>query len=747
MEIISGKIVKILFKNEENGYAAIKIKIKEENNHKQSTKYEEYIDDSITVTGYFSTFPTEGEDIEVKGEYVLTKYGYQINAKEIKILKKETKEAVVNYLSSDLFMGIGKALATKIYKKLGKNCLDLIKKDPKVLDDIDGLSNIQKDTIINTLEENSKKEKNILCFLNMGLTMKMARKIVTTLSRKEIEEVKENPYLLIDLVDGFGFIKADKIALENNMPTNDVRRIRACVFYFIKKVTSETGNTYVPKDYLIERVLNELYRENTDVNLSEIEEVIDYLKLNGKIIIEDDNIYEFLLYSQEGNLATNIACRINYKAKKVSKNKINKAFEEIIKETNIEYSKLQEEAIKACFTENIMIITGGPGTGKTTIVNGIVCLYEKLYKTLNGVSLLAPTGRAGKRLKEVTGLNAQTIHRFLGYDGNAFRYDESNKAESKFVIIDEMSMVDTALACQLFQALPLSTKILIVGDVDQIPSVSPGKVLRDLIECEKIKVVALKDIYRQKKESSIIRFAHSINKGIIPDDITQKQNDRSFIYMQNETDILNAIVEIVKQAIDKNMSLEKDIQILAPMYKGILGIDSINNIIQEKCNGNEKEQLKLGNNVFKKHDKVIQLVNRAEDDIMNGDIGVIDSFEYENNSIVGMNVLFDNKYISYNQETYDQIKLAYAISIHKSQGSEFYFTILPFSKSYHIMLQKPLYYTAITRSKEFLVMIGDYEALKIACKNNGYIRNTKLKEKIIEACDQKQIDYKEFENK
>jgi len=750
MEVIRGTISKILFKNEENGYAVCKIKIDYSN--KEMAKYKDYLYSNIlTITSYYDRIPVEGEELEYTGEFVESKYGIQLKANSYIRLKTDSLEAVIAYLSSDYFPGIGKVISERIYKKLGKSCFENIRKNKDVLNEVEGLTEIQKDTIYNGLVENKKKEKNIVDYMSMGFTMQMAQKIVQTLTKDELEEAKKNPYLLIEKVEGIGFVKADKIAQSLGITKDSPLRLKACTLFYLNMFTFETGNCYISKDVLYNKIQEVFINDGEDYPRALFEEVLITLRNDGKIIIDDEDVYDYFIYEAEGKLATLISTRVIFNTSDIDKKKITKSIDKVKEENNIEYSPMQEKAIFEAFTNKIMVITGGPGTGKTTIVKGIIETYKKIYKKNNiveEVQLLAPTGRAGKRLNEVTKHPAQTIHRFLGYDGKRFHYNENNQVNAKLVIIDEMSMVDVVLAYRLFSALPVDARVIIVGDVDQIPSVSPGDVLQDIIRSEKIPTIRLDKIHRQAQDSTIIKLAHEMNSGNIPLDILEKQHDRSFTHMVDEDTILRTLVAIVKKSVNQNMNILKDIQILAPMYRGKLGIDNINTIIQDEFNPyQENGELVFNKQRFRINDKVIQLVNRSEDNIMNGDIGFVESFRIENDKIIGMNVMFETGTIEYNRDTYEQLKLAYAISIHKSQGSEFYNTIIPFTKKYFIMLKRRLYYTAITRAKKYLIMIGDFEAFRISVNSTDYSRNTKLVKKIIENVNaKKSIDLKDSDD-
>lgn len=740
METIRGTIIKVLFKNEENGYAVCKIKIDYSN--KDMAKYKDYLYSNIlTITSYYDRIPVEGEEIEYTGEFIETKYGIQLKADSFIRLKTDSLESIVAYLSSDYFPGIGKVISERIYKKLGKNCFEKIRKNKDVLDDIEGISEVQKDTIYNGLVENKKREKNIVEFIAMGFTIQMAQRIVTTLSKDEIKEAKTNPYILIDKVEGIGFLRADRIASQIGIKKDSPLRLKACTMFYLNMFTYETGNCFISKDLLYTKIQEIFEKDGDDYPRLLFEDILISLRNEGKIIIDGEDIYDYFIYEAEGKLATLISTRVLYNYSEIDENKIKSSIEKVKNINNIEYSEMQEKAIYEAFTKKIMVITGGPGTGKTTIVKGIIETYKIIFNKTNVVEdvvLLAPTGRAGKRLNEVTKHPAQTIHRFLGYDGKVFRYNENNQVNAKLVIIDEMSMVDVILASKLFGALPIDTRIIIVGDVDQIPSVSPGDVLQDIIKSRKIPTIKLDKIHRQAQDSTIIKLAHEVNSGNIPMDILDKQHDRSFTHMVDEDAILKTLVAIVKRSVSQNMNILKDIQILVPMYRGKLGIDNINNVLQEEFNPNQNnEEIIHNKQKFRVNDKVIQLVNRSEDNIMNGDIGRVESFRYENDKIVGMIVVFDQAIIEYNKDTYEQLKLAYAISIHKSQGSEFYNTIIPFTKKYYMMLKRRLYYTAITRAKKYLIMLGDFEAFRMAVNNTDYSRNTKLIDKINECISQK----------
>ena len=549
----------------------------------------------------------------------------------------------------------------------------------------------------------------------------------------------------MEKVERVGFKKNDAFALKLGVKKTDKIRLKALVCYILKEVIFNSGNSYVSKSTLYERVISYLEEE---IETKNYQVILDELAQEKKIYIQNEDnevaIFDYSLYLEEITLAKEIAHLLLDKRNKSGNNasytaeEIAKQFDKVKNESHIDFNAEQEKAILSAFTEPLVIVTGGPGTGKTTIVHAIINLYQKLNNDsatlLNEIALLAPTGRAAKRLKETTLMPSQTIHKFLGYmGGNKFTYNKYNKTSARLIIIDEASMMDLSLAHRLFTSMHDDARVIIVGDVDQLPSVGPGQVLKDLINTKEIKTIRLTKIHRQAEDSSIVKLAHSVNEGIVPENIFEKRSDRNFIQTDNDH-IMPLLIDLVKRAIDKGKDIQKDIQILVPMYRGDVGINEINSRLQELVNPltNELDEIKHLGRSFRPKDKVIQLVNRADKNIMNGDIGEVLSIKYKNSKPFSLSVMYDIGIIEYEQEELEDIALAYAVSVHKAQGSEFDVVIMPISTMHYVMLKRKLIYTAITRAKKSLILIGDVKALQMGISRIEANRNTILKDKIIE---------------
>ena len=730
MEKVWGSVNRVIYYNDKNGYGVIRITL-DPKNPEIKLVMDKLYSSFVTVTGVFERKPIENENYTFLGEFVDTEYGYQFKASSFDRKTENTLEGIINYLSSDLFPGVGKIAATKIFNTLGEESLSLILENKKNLDKVRGINKLQKDTIYENLQKNLSFKETTLAFLSLGLTMSVALKLINHYGPSAYEIIKNDPYILIDQVEGFGFIRADKIAFSLGIKKDALVRVKALLIYILNQYTYGKGNSYVKKSELFNLMHNEIENEDSFFDEELLNNVIKSLVIDNKIVIEEEDIYLKPIFYSEVDFANKIKQIVNYEHQNdfIEADIINE-LNELMRKIKITYTSEQKDAIVLSLLNNISIITGGPGTGKSTIINGIIKTYTSLFnkEELVGeaIYLLAPTGRAAKRLQEITKHNAMTVHKFLGYEGNGnYRYGKDTIIACKMVIVDEFSMVDIELASRLLNALSLDVKIVFIGDKDQLPSVGPGNVLDDLISSNIIKTIKLTQIHRQQIDSSIIDFAHSINKGIVPDNVLDMQSDRSFVRM-NDNSIIQNLVFTIKRAIDKQMDLIKDIQVLVPMYKGELGIININKVLQEEFNPKKDLEITKFNYSFRVNDKVIQLVNRTEKEVMNGDIGQIISIDYQNNDYLGLTVLYDFGPVYYNEDELDDLSLAYAISIHKAQGSEFDLVVIPFTSKYYIMLKKKLIYTAVTRAKKYLIMLGSLEAMVQGIKKIEVKKRTKL---------------------
>lgn len=735
MDKVKGVVNKIVYYNDNNGYGIVKIKMDYKN--PELAKYRTTLFSNVlSILCTFDRRPFEDEEYEFEGEIESSSYGFQLKATTFRRINENSKEGIVTYLSSELFPGIGKKAAEKVFEALGDEALKLIVDDRSVLDNID-ITLKQKDSLYENLIIHYTKEKQLVELLNFGIGMGMSVRIINVLGDKAAKTVKENPYQLIDLVEGIAFLRADEIAKKLGFKEDNPKRLVALIHYVIKSLIYSTGDSYVEKDDLFEKVTNFSNTINDVINQENFNHYLETLKQTKKIIIEDEKyIFDHSVYYDEINVAKCISQILKNDKTDYNKKDIPQVIEDVMTINNITYSPKQLEAIEKALLEPITIVTGGPGTGKSTVIKGIVEAFASLYNkkdlVKNEIYLLAPTGRASKRLKEVTNHNnASTIHKFLGYQGNGF-FAALNDGEikAKLIIIDEFSMVDISLASIFFKCISPLTKIVIVGDVDQLPAVGCGDILRDLIDSKEITTTRLDKIHRQASDSTIISLAHEINQGNLPYSIIEKQHDRNFIPCNDEM-MIDFITTVVKQGIDKGMDLIKDIQVLVPMYRGFVGIDAINYKLQDTFNKNDNEIVYNGKR-YRENDKVIQLVNRQEKQVMNGDIGYIRAINKENNSVKSIDVQFDFGSVHYEKDDLDDLNLAYAISIHKSQGSEFGLVVVPFSFKYWIMLKRKLIYTAITRAKKYLIMLGNIEALRKGIVQIEEKRKTKLQDRLHE---------------
>ena len=725
MSYIDGSINKYLFYNEENSYSVIKLKIIDTDETELT-----YFEPTIIVCGFFPKLDKHTNYRFIGNITNHAKYGIQYNAQSFERIIDNTFTGLVDYLSSDLFKGVGKKTAEKIVDKLGLSALDLIANDKNVLDDIPRINHTLKESIYDQIINNRDLENTLIWLYGFDISPRMAMKIYSVYANNTIDTIKENPYVLIDTVEGIGFRRADEIGMKVGFKPDSPLRISAVIYFLMNEYMNKFGDTYIEQERLIEFTYKYLNADVELVSQNLIEDKLFELIKQNKIIEKDKFVSLSFLYYSEKYIAEKVLAFNN------EDNILNQNIDSYINDfeavNDITYTKAQRKAISVALNNQFTIITGGPGTGKTTVIKGIVDIYKMIYnskKIDESISLAAPTGKAAKRLALATGLEAKTIHKLLGYDfqGN-FLFDEYNQLQSKLLIVDEVSMMDCLLAKRLFSAIPSSTKIVFVGDANQLPSVGPGEILNDLITSDLFNVIKLDIIHRQAENSKIISLAYDILNKEINRSLFDNYEDRSF-YRVNERFVADKILSEIKELTNKGYELLEDIQVLIPVYRGINGVDRINSLIQNRFNFKNKEfKLEFKDKVFFYNDKVMQLVNQPEDNIMNGDLGVVSGITEDSELLVN----FGENTVKYNKKDLENLTLAYAISIHKSQGSEFKCVIMPLVKSYTIMLKKKLLYTGVTRAKEKLILIGDFEAYKRGVLGRDIPRNTLLRSFLIE---------------
>lgn len=735
---IKGEILYTIFRNEQEQFAIAKIKILETNEH--------YTEKEIVGKGYVSHLQTGTPYIFYGHLENHPKFGLQYAISSYQTYIPTTKEGLIQYLSSDLFYGIGKKTAKRIVDTLGESAIQTILDDPQVIKKIPGLKQDVGENLVKVLQENQGFEQVVVAMAKYGVGLKMSQKIYSKYKEEALHVLKQDPYQFVFDIEGFGFQTADQIAMMEGLSETHGSRIRAgCVYVCQQSI--QDGHVYLPIQEVVDRALELLHSQ--DIHEPDILDALQQLDMEKKLIIQEDKVYLPILYYAEDGFASHLKRLLDepvpYDTTLADLMAIIGAIEE---EESISYGQEQFDAIQLALQSKVMILTGGPGTGKTTVIKGIIKAFAAIHHLSTNIQeyeyqdefpfiLTAPTGRAAKRLNESTGMPATTIHRLLGWNGqDSFEKDEHERLKGKFLIVDEFSMVDIWLANHLFKAIPDDMQVLLVGDEDQLPSVGPGQVLSDLISMGLIPMLSLTEVYRQKEGSKIIQLAHHIRNDICT--IDDLANDRDFSFIPcREHQVIDVITQIFQRAHAKGIDM-KEIQVLAPMYKTRAGITEINKRLQEIVNpySRQKRQKRFHDVVYRVGDKVIQLVNQPEDGVSNGDIGeIVAIFEEQENTdqqeqIV---VLFDEKEVVYERKDYSHFMHAYCISIHKSQGSEFPIVILPVVSSYRRMLRKNLLYTAITRSKKTLIICGEKDAfikgIETLDTNQRY---TSLKETLLE---------------
>lgn len=725
MSYIKGTISKIIYRNNSNGYTVGLIKIKES---------DEEVGKIETFTGVLPEF-NEKTIYQLNGTFTThNKYGYQFQVDSFEIVLPEKKDELVDFLSSDLFP-IGEKTAKKIVGSFGEDTIDVILNNKEKLLEIPRLG-IERINKINNILKEYQSTSNIVLELNrMGFNTKDSLMILNKYKDKVIRIIDNNIYDLIDNIN-LNFKEIDTIAINNKYDLYDERRIEALIIYLLNEITFEQGDTYS----FFQEIYSYIIKYLPDLKSEDLEYYLLKLSKQKRVVIKKEKYYLKELYDAEEYIADRIYRLNNMERRKLPK--LKEKIKELEQKIGITYDESQKNAIINSLNNNFTITTGGPGTGKTTIIKGIIrMLVDTCHISPQNIALLAPTGRASRKLIEVCNIPAYTIHKYLGWDkdNNTFSHNEINVCKEEYIIVDEASMIDTMLMFSLLKGTRLDSKFIFIGDYYQLPSVSQGQVLKDMIDSEVLDVIKLNNLYRQKDGNYIINLAHEIKNKELSDNFLTKKEDYNFIEVDNDY-VLTSIKDIILKALEKGYR-EKDIQVLAPMYKSQNGIDNLNKMLQEIFNpkSNDKNELIVGNKIYREGDKILELVNDSDNSISNGDLGYIINItnkEKNGNKKNEIIVDFDGNIVSFSPDKFINITHGYAISVHKSQGGEFNMVIIPFVNSFKRMLYNKLIYTAVTRAKSKLILIGSREAF-IYGVNNDYVNNRKttLKEMLIKKYD------------
>ena len=726
----SGRIERVIFENPANFYRVVLLEIYDTN--------ADYDDLEIIVAGNLSDIQ-EDDEYTFWGQLIQhPRYGQQLTIERYE-KAKPSKEGLIKYFSSGHFKGIGQKTAQKILDLYGEDPIDKILENPQALESIKGFSKVRRQEFLQTLEENYGNERILSLLVQKGIPNRLAFQIQDFYQEKTLEILNENPYQLVEDIQGIGFQLADRLAGNLGIAADSPQRLRAGLVHSLLDHAIQTGNTYMEARELLEvslRLLEE--SRQLEVQPEALAQELSLLLEEGRVQNEDSKIFDNSLYYAENGVAKHLQSLMEKgQQPDYSPEEINQALEQVQEDLGVSYDNIQKQAVKKALESKVFFLTGGPGTGKTTVIKGIIAAFAQLHdldldqKDLP-ILLAAPTGRAARRMADLTGLPAATIHRHLAMTSDDEEAHLSDYLDADLIIVDEFSMVDTWLANQLLANISIHTQVIIVGDADQLPSVGPGQVLADLLTVPGLPQIRLEKIYRQGEDSTIISLASKIRKGSLPLDFTLKKADRS--YHETRPNQIPASIEKIASAALRSGIDPYDIQVLAPMYRGSAGIDAINQVMQNLLNPLDKDQPSFdspqGN--FRHGDKVIHLINDAESNVFNGDIGIITDLipaKYTESKQDELVLAFDENEVSYPRNDWYKIRLAYAMSIHKSQGSEFPVVILPLTLSSRRMLERNLLYTAITRAKDKLVMLGEIQAFQEATQKKGSSRKTYLRQR------------------
>lgn len=706
------QVLHILFSNLENGYTVFKA---------------EDTDGGKPFTAVGSLFALrEGMHLVISGDWTENgKYGRQFVITGWSEIRPSTLEGIRNYLCSGIIPYIGPKMADLIVRRFGEDTFNIIENMPQMLKTIPGIGSVRAANISASLAE-QRVVRDIMVFLQgIGVSTAYAMKIYATYGADSIRKVSENPYILADEIDGIGFKIADKIALKMGYPKDGYHRKRSGILYQMNEIAKE-GHCYLPQEEAVRRISAILELEADSVAVT-----LDILTGQEEIIEEDGNLWLPKLFFCEVGVSRRLTDLIRIHAGSL------RGYEErirgLISSTGIDYDGMQRKAITESVTSQMMVLTGGPGTGKTTTVKGIITVLEGMGMK---ILLAAPTGRASKRMQEATGREAKTLHRLLEFSpSEGFKRDQANPLSGDALIIDESSMVDIMLMHSLLKAVPTSMRLILVGDVAQLPSVGPGNVLRDIIDSGIVNVIRLENVHRQALGSRIVTNSHRINHGEFPDISNGKSSDFFFIRCTDGNACSDMIRQLVSERLPRNTKFRpRDIQVLTPKHDGSTGVVSLNTVLQE-CLNPSKSQIVFGSTVFRPGDRVMQMKNNYKKEVFNGDVGYICYLSEEERKII---VDFSGSRVEYDGTSFGELSLAYCSTIHKSQGSEYPCVIIPVTMADYYMLQRNLIYTAVTRAKKYCILVGEERALGYAVGNNVVQkRNTRLRQRFIENMETK----------
>ena len=706
---LQGQIERITYNNEENGFTIAKIKVY---GHLEL----------VTVVGNLLA-PTPGEVVKMRGEWANhPKYGKQFKVVYYKSLVPASVYGIEKYIGSGLIKGIGPIIAKRIVNEFGEQTLDVIENGIEKLAQVEGIGKKRIQMVKKAWAE-QKEIREVMLFLQThGVSSGYATKIFKHYGNKSVQILKDNPYRLAIDIFGIGFLTADRIAEKLGFPKDSELRAEAGILYILHKLADD-GHTCYPYEKLIEKC-----KEILKIDQEIILRAFCTVTADKRVVIEDLNegiekfkennkaVYLTKFHFAETSIATRLKTLI-HTPKSIRQIDSDKAIQWVQGQLAITLAERQIEAVKCAVKDKVMVITGGPGTGKTTIINAIIKIFAKIGVT---IMLAAPTGRAAKRMSDATGHEAKTIHRMLEYSiqKGGFKKNEQHPLPCDLLIVDEASMIDTVLMHHLLKAIPSTSTFLVVGDVNQLPSVGAGNVLKDVIASGIVPVMELNEIFRQAKESLIIVNAHKINNGSLPSlkPSEQELNDFYFIEQEDPEEVLKIILELAKERIPNRFGLDAidDIQVLTPMHRGIIGAENLNVELQKALNPAEDSVTRGGRN-FRVNDKVMQIKNNYERGVFNGDMGRITKVDSD---VQEVNITFDGLDVVYDYTDLDEIILAYAVSVHKSQGSEYSAVVIPILIQHYVLLQRNLIYTGVTRGRKLVVMVGTRKALAIGVKNN-----------------------------